>query len=129
MSNFWRFSIAHNEKGLWKLGNLKTSRPNVRRYKLLMFNYLQMFGSFRPPKQKYKRIPKVQSLPSAPIATILCWWQCFLSSNDVSMSEKLSVQSRLNMQKVVQGQQNQVFKSRPKLRSNSPRIISQFLFF
>jgi hypothetical protein len=77
---FWRFTVgfcrnkvAHNEKVLWKLGDLKLVRPNVRPYKLLYFNYLQMFGSFRPPKQKYKRIPNVQLLPSAPIATILCW--------------------------------------------------------
>jgi hypothetical protein len=58
--------MAYNEKVLWKVGDLKHVRPNVRRYKLLMFNYLQMFGSFRQPKQKYKRIPNVQSLPSAP---------------------------------------------------------------
>jgi hypothetical protein len=67
------FTITANEKVLWKLGDLKLVRPNVRPYKLLYFNYLQMFGSFRPPKQKYKRIPNVQLLPSAPIATILCW--------------------------------------------------------
>jgi hypothetical protein len=45
---------------------LKLVRPNVCRYKLLMFNYLQTLGSFRPPKQKYKKVPKVQLLPSAP---------------------------------------------------------------
>jgi hypothetical protein len=58
--------LAANEKVLWKLGNLKTFYPNVRLYKLLMLNYLQMLGSFRPPKQMYKRITKVQLLPSAP---------------------------------------------------------------
>jgi hypothetical protein len=58
--------MAANEKVLWLVGDLKLVRPNVRRYKLLMFNYLQMLGSFRPPKQKYKSIPKVQLLPSAP---------------------------------------------------------------
>ena len=60
------FRVATNVKGLWKLGNLKPICPNVRRYKLLMFNYLQMFGGFRPTEQKYKRITNVQSLPSAP---------------------------------------------------------------
>jgi hypothetical protein len=60
------FSITANEKVLWQVGALKLVRPNVRPYKLLMFSYLQMLGSFRPPKQKYKRITKVQLLPSAP---------------------------------------------------------------
>jgi hypothetical protein len=58
--------MTHNEKVLWLVGDLKTFCPNVRRYKLLMLSYLQMIGSFRPPKQKYKRIPNVQLLPSAP---------------------------------------------------------------
>jgi hypothetical protein len=58
--------MAANEKVLWLVGALKLVRPNVRRYKLLMLNYLQMLGSFRPPKQKYNRIPNVQLLPSAP---------------------------------------------------------------
>jgi hypothetical protein len=57
--------LAANEKGLWKLGNLKTFCPNVRRYKLLMLSYLQMFGSFRQTEQKYKIITNVQLLPSA----------------------------------------------------------------
>jgi hypothetical protein len=66
--------LAANVKVLWLVGALKLVRPNVRRYKLLMFNYLQMIGSFRPPKQKYKRITKVQLLPSAPTChnTMLC---------------------------------------------------------
>jgi hypothetical protein len=58
--------MTANEKVLWLVGALKLVRPNVRRYKLLMFNYLQMIGSFRPTEQKYKRIPKVQLFPSAP---------------------------------------------------------------
>jgi hypothetical protein len=67
-------AVAHNEKVLWLVGALKLVRPNVCRYKLLMFNYLQIFGSFRPLKQKYERIPKVQLLPSAPTChnTMLC---------------------------------------------------------
>jgi hypothetical protein len=60
------FQFAANEKVLWLVGDLKLVRPNVRRYKLLMFNYLQMLASFRPTEQKYKRITKVQLLPSAP---------------------------------------------------------------
>jgi hypothetical protein len=43
--------MAHNVKVLWLVGALKLVRPNVCRVKLLMFNYLQMLGSFRPPKQ------------------------------------------------------------------------------
>jgi hypothetical protein len=62
----YSFAVADNEKVLWQVGALEPVRPNVCRYKLLMFNYLQMLGSFRQPKQKYKRIPKVQLLPSAP---------------------------------------------------------------
>jgi hypothetical protein len=61
-----RFTMTANEKVLWLVGALKLVRPNVFRHKLLMLNYLQMFGSFRPPKQKYKRITKVQLFPSAP---------------------------------------------------------------
>ena len=58
--DFYFFNtVSANEKVLWKLGYLKTFCPNVRRYKLLYFNYLQMFTD----------------VPSAPIATILCWWQ------------------------------------------------------
>jgi hypothetical protein len=60
------FKISANEKVLWQVGDLKLVRPNVCRVKLLIFNDLQMIGSFRPPKQKYKRIPNVQLLPSAP---------------------------------------------------------------
>jgi hypothetical protein len=58
--------IATNEQGLWQVGVLKLVCPNVCRYKLLMMSYLQMLGSFRPPKQKYNKIPNVQILPSAP---------------------------------------------------------------
>jgi hypothetical protein len=47
--------LAANEKVLWQVGALKHVRPNVCRYKLLMFNYLQMFGSFRPPKTKVQK--------------------------------------------------------------------------
>ena len=47
-----RYSLTANEKVLWKLGNLKTFRPNVRRYKLLMFNYLQMIGQFPSAENK-----------------------------------------------------------------------------
>jgi hypothetical protein len=54
------YVVAANEKGLWKLGILKHVCPNVRRYKLQIFNYLQMFGSFRQTEQKYKRITNVQ---------------------------------------------------------------------
>jgi hypothetical protein len=36
-------SMTANEKVLWKLGNLKLVRPNVCPYKLLLFNYLQMY--------------------------------------------------------------------------------------
>jgi hypothetical protein len=58
--------MAPNEKVLWSVAGIQgTFCPNVRRYKLLIINYLPMFGSFRPPKQKYKRITKVQLLPSA----------------------------------------------------------------
>ena len=57
---------GRQRKGLVEVGDLKLVRPNVCQYKLLIFNYLQMFGSFRPPKQKYKRITNVQLLPSAP---------------------------------------------------------------
>ena len=45
--------------------DLKLVRPNVRRYKLLMLNYLQMFGSFRQPTTKVQKKFKVQLLPSA----------------------------------------------------------------
>jgi hypothetical protein len=58
--------MTANEKVLWQVGALKLVCPNVRQYKLLMFNYLQMIVSFRPPEQKYKKIPNVQSLPSVP---------------------------------------------------------------
>jgi hypothetical protein len=51
--------LATNEQGFEQEWNLKYSCPNVRQYKLLYFNYLQMLGSFRPTEQKYKRIPKV----------------------------------------------------------------------
>jgi hypothetical protein len=50
---FWCFTVgicrnkvAHNEKVLWKLRNLKTFCPNVRLCKLLNFNYLQMNSQF-----------------------------------------------------------------------------------
>jgi hypothetical protein len=43
-----------------QVGVLKLVRPNVCRYKLLMLSYLQMFGSFRQPKQKYNKITNVQ---------------------------------------------------------------------
>jgi hypothetical protein len=56
MFEIWTSAIAANEKVLWLVGDLKLVRPNVRQYKLLMFNDLPMFCSFRPPKQKYKRI-------------------------------------------------------------------------
>jgi hypothetical protein len=52
--------MSANEKVLWSGGGFETRPPNVCRYKLLMFNYLQMFGSFRQPKQKYKNVPNVQ---------------------------------------------------------------------
>ena len=45
-------AVAANEKVLWKLGNLKTFCPNVRRYKLLYFNYLQMIGQFPSAETK-----------------------------------------------------------------------------
>jgi hypothetical protein len=44
--------ISANEKVLWKLGDLKTFRPNVRPYKLLMFNYLKMIGQFPSAETK-----------------------------------------------------------------------------
>ena len=61
-----RKNLPPTKRACGQVGDLKLVRPNVCRYKLLMFNYLQMFGSFRPTEQKYKRIPKVQLLPSAP---------------------------------------------------------------
>ena len=78
--------ITANEKVLWLVGALKLVRPNVCRYKLLMLSYLQMFGSFRPPKQKYNRIPRVQLLPSAPTChnTMLAV-RCFFCRHSVSL--------------------------------------------
>ena len=38
--------LTANVQGLWKVGALKLVRPNVCRYKLLMFSYLQMFSRF-----------------------------------------------------------------------------------
>ncbi len=55
-NSFFRVGgIAANEKVLWLVGDLKLVRPNVRRYKLLIFNYLQMFGSFRLPITKVQK--------------------------------------------------------------------------
>jgi hypothetical protein len=47
--------LAPNEKVLWQVGALKLIRPNVCRVKLLMLNYLQMLGSFRPPTTKVQK--------------------------------------------------------------------------
>ena len=47
--------LAANEKGLWKLGDLKLVCPNVRRYKLLMFNYLQKFNRFPSAETKVQK--------------------------------------------------------------------------
>ena len=47
-----RKKLAANEKGLWQVGNLKRYCPNVRRYKLLLFNYLPMFKRFPSAETK-----------------------------------------------------------------------------
>ena len=50
-----------------QVGDLKLVRPNVFRYKLLMFNYLQMFNRFPSAETNVqKKLPNVQLLPSAP---------------------------------------------------------------
>ena len=61
-----RGKMATSEKVLWQVGDSLLVRLNVCRYKLLTFNYLQLFGGFRPPKQKYNKITNVQLIPSAP---------------------------------------------------------------
>ena len=49
------FAVADNVKGLWKLGNLKPVRPNVRPIKLLIFNYLQMYNRFPSAQTKAQK--------------------------------------------------------------------------
>ncbi len=55
MSFLGFFKMAHNEKGLWQVGHLKHVRPNVRRYKLLLFNYLQKFSRFPSAETKVQK--------------------------------------------------------------------------
>ena len=66
--------LQPTKRACGQVGDLELVCPNVRRYKLLMFSYLQMYNRFPVRReQKYKRIPNVQLLPSAPIATNPCW--------------------------------------------------------
>ena len=50
-----RKKLAANEKGLWQVGHLKLLCPNVRRYKLLLFNYLQKFSWFPSAETKVQK--------------------------------------------------------------------------
>jgi hypothetical protein len=109
------------------VGALKLVCPNVRRYKLLMLNYLQMFGSFRQPKQMYNRISNVQLLPSAPTChnTMLC--AVFLSSDNASSGEKLSKKGRPKMSKNCPTKRqikfSKVARCRKKLSNEATKLI------
>ena len=50
--------ITANEQGLWQVGDLKLVRPNVCRYKLLLFNYLQIFSRFPSAETKVQKNSK-----------------------------------------------------------------------
>ena len=68
------FATATNEQGLWKVGYLKHVRPNVCRYKLLMFKYLQMFNRFPFAENKStKELLMFNYFRQPPLATNLCW--------------------------------------------------------
>ena len=49
------FKVSDNEKGLWQVGHLKLNCPNVRRYKNLLFNYLQKFSRFPSAETKVQK--------------------------------------------------------------------------
>ena len=66
--------LVANEKVLWLVGTLELVRPNVCRYKLLMFNYLQMIGQVPSAENKSTiKFPKFNYFRQPPLATILCW--------------------------------------------------------
>jgi hypothetical protein len=83
-----RFIIATNVKVLWLVGTLELVRPNVRRYKLLILSYLQMFGSFRLPKQKNSQCSITSVSPHLPQYYV--GGSRFCPSDDVSMSKSPS---------------------------------------
>ena len=62
----WRNDISANEKVLARLGVLKTYRPNVSPYKLLIFNYLLVFGCVPSAETRLECITDVELIPSAP---------------------------------------------------------------
>ena len=112
--------MAHNGKGLWKLGDLELVRPNVRRVKLLLFNYLQMFGSFRQPTtnvQKNSQSPITSVRPNCHKPMLSAGK---LSSDDVSTSKKLQVKSRPKLQKKCPRATKSNFKKSSKIAKKCP---------